>query len=66
MAWQKISKGGGAADIEPIKLQSQSDELSSGLGKSKNVFKDGGNLENGSPFLYLNGTFIDVNVLPRR
>ena len=60
----KKSARGGAADIEPIKLQSQSDEHSFGLGKSENAFKDGGNLENGSPFLYLSGTFINVNVTP--
>jgi hypothetical protein len=60
----KKSVRGGAADIEPIKLQSQSDEHSFGLGKSENAFKDGGNLENGSPFLYLSGTFINVNVTP--
>jgi hypothetical protein len=58
----------GAIDIEPIKLRSQSiefsSELSSSLGRSKNDSKDGGNLENGSPFLYLNGTFINVNVTP--
>ena len=55
---------GSAADIEPIKLQSQSEELSSSLGKSENVFKDGGNLEDGSPYLYLSGTFVNVNVMP--
>jgi hypothetical protein len=55
---------GSAADIEPIKLQSQSEELSSSLGKSENVFKDGGNLEDGSPYLYLSSTFMNVNVMP--
>ncbi len=55
---------GSAADIEPIELRSQSDELSSGFVKSENVFKDGGNLEDGSVSLYLSGTFINVNVMP--
>ena len=55
---------GSAVDVEPIELQSQSEELSSSLGKSENVFKDGGNLEDGSLFLYLSGTFINVNVIP--
>lgn len=60
----KRSLIGSTADIEPIKLRSQSDELSSSLGKWVNGVKDGGNLENGSPFLYLSSTFINVNVIP--
>lgn len=60
----KRSLIGSTADIEPIKLRSQSDELSSSLGKWVNGVKDGGNLENGSPFLYLSSTFINVNVTP--
>jgi hypothetical protein len=57
------SLGRGVADIEPIKLQSQSDEFLSVLYKSQNDFKDGGNLEYGAPVVYANGTFRIVNFL---